>query len=70
MLTGETLRAIRAIKHITQAELAASACVSATAIAEFEAGKRDMRASTVVKLCEAMDVKVVYKVGTVEITGP
>jgi hypothetical protein len=29
-----------------------------------------MRASTIVKLCEALGVTVVYRVGDTEITGP
>jgi transcriptional regulator with XRE-family HTH domain len=70
MITGQKLRAIRALKGITQAELAASAGVSPTAIAEFETGKRDIRASTVAKLCEALGVSVTYKVDGTEISGP
>jgi transcriptional regulator with XRE-family HTH domain len=70
MLTPEKLRAIRAIRGMTQSQLAIATGVSPTAISEFEAGKRDMRASTIVKLCEALGVTVVYRVGDTEITGP
>ena len=70
MLTGSKLRAIRALRGITQADLAAKAGISQTAIAEFEKDKRDLRSSTVVKLCEALGVKVTYKIDGTEITGP
>ncbi|HCF3570063.1 helix-turn-helix domain-containing protein [Pseudomonas aeruginosa] len=70
MLTGSKLRAIRALKNITQAQLAASAGVSPSAIAEYESGKRDLRADTIRKLCDALGVTVVYKVDGTEITGP
>lgn len=70
MLSGSTLRAIRAIRNISQAELAASAGVSQTAVAEYETGKRDLRADTIRKLCEALGVTVTYKVDGIEITGP
>lgn len=70
MITGTKLKAIRAIKGITQAQLAAQAGVSATAIAEFETGKRDIRASTIAKLCASMEIGVTYKVNTTLISGP
>ncbi|HCF5995840.1 helix-turn-helix transcriptional regulator [Pseudomonas aeruginosa] len=70
MLTGSKLRAIRALKNITQAQLAAAAGVSPSAIAEYESGKRDLRADTIRKLCDALGVTVVYKVDGTEITGP
>lgn len=70
MLTGSKLRAIRALRGITQADLAAKAGISQTAVAEFEKDKRDLRTSTVVKLCEALGVQVTYKIDGTEITGP
>ncbi len=70
MLTGSKLRAIRALRGITQADLAVMAEVSPTAIREYELGKRDLRADTIRKLCEALGVKVTYKVDGTEITGP
>lgn len=70
MLTGSKLRAIRALRGITQADLAEKAGISQTAVAEFEKDKRDLRTSTVVKLCEALGVQVTYKVDGTEITGP
>jgi len=70
MLTGQKLRAIRALRGITQAVLAEKAGVSPTAIAEYEQGKRDLRAGTIRKLCEALDVKVSYHIDGTEITGP
>ena len=70
MLTGSKLRAIRAMRGITQAELASKAGISQTAVAEFEKDKRDLRTSTVVKLCEALGVQVVYRIDGTEISGP
>ncbi|QHE86508.1 helix-turn-helix transcriptional regulator [Hydrogenophaga sp. BPS33] len=59
-MTGSKLREIRALRGITQADLAAKAGISQTAIAEFEKDKRDLRTSTVAKLCSALGVKVTY----------
>ena len=70
MLTGSKLRAIRSLRGLTQAQLAESAGVSPTAITEYEKGKRDLRADTIRKLCEALGVQVVYRVDGTEITGP
>lgn len=70
MLTGSKLRAIRALRGITQADLAAKAGISQTAIAEYEKDKRDLRAVTIRKLCDALGVQVIYKIDGTEITGP
>jgi transcriptional regulator with XRE-family HTH domain len=70
MLTGSKLRAIRALRGYTQAELAHKAGVSPTAIAEYETDKRDLRAATIRKLCDALGVKVTYTIDGTEITGP
>jgi len=70
MITGKTLRAIRAIRGFTQVELADKAGISPTAIAEFETGKRDIRASTIAKLCDALAVDVTYTVDGTKISGP
>jgi transcriptional regulator with XRE-family HTH domain len=70
MLTGSKLRAIRALRNMTQAVLAERAGVSPSAIAEYETGKRDLRAGTIRKLCEALGVKVTYEVDGTEISGP
>lgn len=69
VLTGAQLRAIRALRNITQATLAGMAGVSTNAIAEYEQGKRDLRADTIRKLCDALGVQVVYRVDGTEITG-
>lgn len=70
VLTPAKLRAIRSLRAMTQAELAAQSGVSQVAIATFETGKSDMRASNIVKLCEALGVKVTYTVDGSEISGP
>lgn len=70
MLSGQKLRAIRALKGLTQAQLAEKSGVSSKAIAEFELGKRDLRSGTILKLCDAMGVKVTYHVDQTTISGP
>lgn len=70
MLTGPKLRAIRSLRGMTQVQLAEAAGVSPTAVAEYELGKRDLRADTIRKLCEAMGVQVRYIVDGTEISGP
>lgn len=70
MLTGQKLKAIRALRGVTQAELADLAGVSPTAIAEYERGKRDLRADTIRKLCDALGVTVTYQVDGTTISGP
>jgi len=70
MLTGKKLRAIRALRDMTQAQLAEKSGVSPTAIAEYEKGKRDLRTDTIRKLCEALGVTVTYRVDGTEISGP
>ena len=70
MLTGQKLRAIRALRGMTQAQLAERANVSPTAVAEYETGKRDLRAETIRKLCEALGVTVTYRVDGTAISGP
>lgn len=70
MLNGHTLRAIRHLRGITQRELAEKAGVSQVSLATFESGKSDMRAGTVVKLCNALGVSIVYKIDGTEISGP
>jgi transcriptional regulator with XRE-family HTH domain len=70
MLTGQKLRAIRALRGLSQIELAEMAGISPTSLATFESGKSDMRASTIVKLCDALGVTVTYHVGDTSIGGP
>lgn len=70
MLSGQKLKAIRALRGVTQAQLAETAGVSPTAIAEYEKGKRDLRADTIRKLCEALRVTVTYQVDGTTISGP
>ena len=70
MLTGPKLKAIRALKGMTQAALADAAGVSQVTVATFESGRSELKTSTVIKLCEALGVTVTYKVDGTEITGP
>lgn len=69
MLTGSNLKAIRALRGMTQAQLAEAAGVSPTAITEYECGKRDLRADTIRKLCEALGVTVTYSIDGATISG-
>ncbi len=50
--------------------LAERAGVSVTSIAEAEQGKRELRADTIRRLCDALGVQVVYRIDGTEITGP
>ena len=70
MLTPGTLRAIRHMQRMTQAELSKRAGVSQVAIATFETSKTDMRASSIRKLMTALDVKVEWIIGDMRISGP
>ena len=70
MLTGNKLKAIRHLRGISQADLSEKAGVSQVSIATFETGKSDIRVSTIVKLCSALNVEVIYRVGGTDITGP
>lgn len=70
MINGKTLRAIRALRGLTQLELADKAGISPTAIAEFETDKRDLRISTVAKLFKVLGVSVAYKVDGTTISEP
>lgn len=70
MLTGPKLKAIRALRGVTQQELADRANVTQSAVAAFEAGQREIRTDTLRRLCEALDVKVQYIVGDTVISGP
>lgn len=70
MLSGPKLKAIRALQGMTQADLASAAGVSPVTIATFESGKSDLKASTILKLCVALRVQVIYRVNGTEITGP
>lgn len=70
ILTGNKLKAIRALRGMTQAELATAANLSVTAIREYERGRRDLRADSLRKLCEALNVQVTYSVDGMVISGP
>jgi len=70
MLTGPKLKAIRALRGVTQAQLAIDAGISQTAIAEYEKGKRELRTDTIRKLCDALGVTVTYSIDGTEISGP
>ena len=70
VLTGKTLKAIRALRGMTQAELAHKAGVSPVTVATFESGRSDLRASTVIKLIDALGVTITYRVDGTEISGP
>lgn len=70
VITGPKLKAIRALRGMTQAELAHAAGVSPVTIATFEAGHSELRTGTIIKLCEALGVQVRYVIDGTEITGP
>ena len=70
MLTGKSFRAIRSLSGLSQKELAKAAGTTQATITGYENGRRDIRASTIVRLANEMGVNVVYKIGDTEITGP
>lgn len=70
MITGKRLKLIRGAAQLSQAELSEAAGVPVNAIAEFETGKRDIRAKTIEKLCRAMNVAVTYEIDGIKISGP
>ena len=70
MLTGKTLRAARNLRGISQAELAERAQCSPVSISRYESEKADIMASTLVKLCIALNVSVTYRIDGTEISGP
>jgi transcriptional regulator with XRE-family HTH domain len=70
MLTGNKLRAIRALRSLSQSQLSLISGVSAASIADFENGKRDLRAKTILRLCEAMKVQIKYVIDGTELSGP
>jgi transcriptional regulator with XRE-family HTH domain len=55
---------------MSQAQLAEAAGVSPVTIATFESGKSDLRAGTILKLCQALGVTVTYTVNGTTIGGP
>jgi transcriptional regulator with XRE-family HTH domain len=66
ILTSNQLRAMRSHWRITQAELAALAKISPTAIAEFECGKRSLRSDTIDRIFAALGVTVTHRIGETE----
>lgn len=70
VITGPKLKAIRALKGWSQSRLAEAAGVSPVTIATFESGKSDLRSATIVKLCDALGVQVVYHVDGTTLSGP
>jgi len=53
---GANLRRARRERQLTQEQVAARSGVHATEVSRIESGKRDPRASTVVRLAEAIGV--------------
>lgn len=55
---AERLIYLRQRRNLTQAELAKSATVSQSTIAQIESGRKDPSLSTLLKLSEALDIHV------------
>lgn len=70
MLTGPTLRALRNLRGLSQADLAKKSGIAANAIANFETGKRDIRIATATKLLRALGVSVTYAIDGMTLSGP
>lgn len=70
VLTGPKLKAIRALRGVTQKQLADATGMTQTAVAQYEAGKREIRTDTLRRICEALNVKVQYIVDETVFSGP
>jgi len=70
VLTGPKLKAIRALRGVTQQQLADLAGMTQTAVAQYEAGKREIRTDTLRRICEALNVRVQYIVDETVFSGP
>jgi len=70
VLTGPKLKAIRALRGVTQQQLADLAGMTQTAVAQYEASKREIRTDTLRRICEALNVRVQYIVDETVFSGP
>ncbi len=57
-LIGRELKSWRLRRHISQAGLARAAGIDQASISNYEAGKRDLRVSTMIRIANALNVRV------------
>ena len=57
-LIGQQLKSWRLKRHISQAGLARAAGIDQTSISNYEAGKRELRVSTLIRIAHALNVRV------------
>jgi transcriptional regulator with XRE-family HTH domain len=62
-VTGAQFKAIRALRGMTQQELAKKSGITQASISSFEAGTHEIRTDTLRKICKALDVEISYIVG-------
>lgn len=60
---GRRIKILRAVKGISQKELAAAICMDDATICLYESGSRGMQPQTIVKICEALDTTPNYLFG-------
>jgi transcriptional regulator with XRE-family HTH domain len=58
VLLGQQLRSWRLRRHISQAGLARAAGVDQASISNYEAGKRELRVSTMIRIANALNVRI------------
>lgn len=57
-LIGQELKSWRLRRHISQAGLARAAGIDQASISNYEAGKRDLRVSTMIRIANALNVRI------------
>lgn len=57
-LIGRTLKSWRLRRHISQAGLARAAGIDQASISNYEAGKRDLRVFTMIRIANALNVRL------------
>lgn len=57
-IIGRQIRSWRLHRHISQAGLARAAGIDQASISNYEAGKRDLRVSTMIRIANALNVRV------------
>ena len=57
-IIGSQIRDWRLRRHLSQAGLARAAGIDQASISNYEAGKRDLRVSTLIRIADALNVRV------------
>jgi len=57
-IIGRQIKDWRLRRHISQAGLARAAGIDQASISNYEAGKRDLRVSTMIRIADALNVRI------------